>query len=313
MSERRALVAPDKFKGTMTAAEVAAAIASGIDAAADICPVADGGDGTAAVLVASLGGEWVEAPSHDPIGRPITARYAVLEDGAALVEVAAASGLALLAEDERDALAASSAGTGELIAHAIARGCERVLVAVGGSATTDAGLGALGRFDPAGAEIVCLCDIDEPFAGAMNYAPQKGASGEQFEALEARLAEAALALPRDPSDVPGAGAAGGLAGGLWAHGAELVPGAPYVLNALGFDERLATADLVITGEGRLDATSVQGKAVSEVARRAARAGVPVHAIVGSDASDEGIRAALGLASILTAGDPGSIARAAATL
>jgi glycerate kinase len=308
----RALVAPDKFKGTFTAAEVAAAIAEGLSPIdSDLCAVADGGDGTAAVLLAGVGGEWVEAASHDALGRPLRARYALLQSGAAVVEVSAVSGLAALGDTERDPLAATSAGTGELIADAIRREVETVIVACGGSATTDAGIPALERFDPSCARIICLCDVLDPFEGALRYAPQKGAAPVELEALRDRLTAAAEALPRDPR-VKGAAAAGGLAGGLWAHGAELVPGARYVLDAVGFDARLVGAELVITGEGCLDETSARGKAVGEVAARARAAGVPVHAIVGSRA-DQAAVGALGLRSVREATDLERIADAAREL
>jgi glycerate kinase len=309
------VLAPDKFKGTLSAGEVAAAMAAGAEAAgveSERCPVADGGDGTAAILLAALGGEWREATAHDALGRRLQARWALLGDGSAVVDVAEASGLARLAGEELDPLAASSAGTGELIAAALAAGAGRVLVACGGSATTDAGLGALDHFDPAaGAEIVCLCDVGDSFEGALRYAPQKGAEAEQLEVLSARLRQLRVELPHDPGRLPYTGAAGGLAGGLWAHGARLVPGSRFVLDAVGFDRRLARAQAVITGEGALDATSLAGKAVGEVALRAKRAGVPCHALVGADRLEGSGRARF--ASIATAGTPAALATATALL
>lgn len=306
------LLAPDKFKGTLTAGEVAAAMAAGLERSGetvDRCPIADGGDGTAAVLVETLGGEWRKAPCHDALGRPISGRFALLAGGDAVVEVAEASGLARLGPGELDPLSASSAGTGELIAAAIGAGAGRVLVACGGSATTDGGLGALGRFEPAAAEIVCLCDVGDAFEGALRYAPQKGAAAEQLDELSARLARLRSELPHDPGRLPFTGAAGGLAGGLWAHGARLVPGARHVLDAVGFDGRLDGASIVLTGEGAIDATSLSGKAVGEVAMRAARAGVPCHAIVGRDELSGPGRDRF--ARIAEAGTPEAIARAAA--
>ncbi len=232
----RTLVAPDKFKGTYSAGEVADAICAALGPDADRCPVADGGDGTAAVLLEASGGRWVEAGAHDALGEPISARFALLGRGEeAVVEVAEASGLARLVGRELRPLEASSAGTGELIAAAVKSGARRVLVACGGSATTDGGLGALARFDPAAAEVVCLCDVSDAFAGALRYAPQKGAAPEQLPELEARLEAIAAELPHDPSRLPFTGAAGGLAGGLWAHGARLVPGAHHVLAAIDFE------------------------------------------------------------------------------
>lgn len=309
-----ALVAPDKFKGTLSAGEVAGAIVAGLPCATDPCPVADGGEGTAGALLAARGGEWSDARAHDALGRPVDCRFALLDDGAtAVVEVAQASGLWRLAPEELDPLRASSRGTGELIAAALAAGASRVLVACGGSATTDGGLGALEAFDPIGTELICLCDTDIGFAAAAaTYGPQKGAGPQQVAELERRLEICAEGLANDPRRLPYTGAAGGLAGGLWARGARLVAGAPYVLEALGFERRLAAASFVVTGEGRLDATSWRGKAVGEVARRAARAGRPCHAIVGCDALEEGEARAL-LASIAAAGSLATIEEAAARL
>lgn len=309
------LVAPDKFKGTLSAAEVAEAIAAGLPGEADLCPVADGGEGTAAVLLAAHGGEWHEAAAHDPLGRPIACRFGLLAGGeTAVVEVAEASGLWRIGPEERDASAASSRGTGELIAAAVAAGASRVLVACGGSATTDGGAGAIAACDPTAAEIVCLCDTDIPFlAAAPVYAPQKGAGPEEVEALARRLGELAVRLPHDPSRLPYTGAAGGLAGGLWAHGARLVPGASHVLAAVGFDRRLRQATAVVTGEGQLDPTSWRGKALGAVARRAARAAVGCHAIVGRDALPKGARERELLASVREAETLAAIAAAAATI
>jgi glycerate kinase len=313
-----ALIAPDKFKGTLRAAEVADAIAAGCRAAEapvepDPCPLADGGDGTAEVLLEALGGRWVLAGAHDALGEPIETRFAMLADGStAVVEVAAASGLARLDPERLDPLAADSAGTGELISAAIEAGASRVLVGCGGSATTDGGLGALLRFDPTAAEIVCLCDVDDVFAGALRYAPQKGAGPEELEELAERLERIAAGLPHDPRRLPFTGAAGGLAGGLWAHGARLVGGARHVLDAVGFDRRLAAADLVISGEGAVDAGSLRGKVVGEVARRAAAAGRPCHLIVGRD--DLGPdRSRERFASVSEATTPEAIAAAASAL
>lgn len=304
------LIAPDKFKGTLTADEVAAAMARGLSEGGDarLCPIADGGDGTAAVLLSALGGEWIGAAAHDPLGEPLEARFALLADGAtAVVDVAEASGLRTLAGRPPRPLEATSAGTGELIAAAIDSGSRRVLVACGGSATTEGGAGALARFDPTAAEIVCLCDVSDAFLGALRYAPQKGAGPDELTELEARLERLRTELPHDPGRLPYTGAAGGLAGGLWAHGARLVPGARHVLGAVGFDGLLAEASAVLTGEGRLDATSLSGKAVGEVALRCRAANVPCHAIVGADQLD---RKRERFASIREAGDPEAIAAAA---
>lgn len=294
--ERPVLVAPDSFKGSFRASEVAAAIGRGLERAGlmppDLCPVADGGEGTTDALLGALGGETTAAPAHDPLGRPITAGFALLEDGAtALVETASASGLGLVAEDERDAEAASTYGTGELIAAAAQAGASVVLVAVGGSATTDGGAGALDAIEQAGglggARLVVLCDVTVPWERCAEvFAPQKGASPEQVAQLASRLDAMAGALPRDPRGVPMTGAAGGLSGALWAAlGAVLEPGAPWVLDALGFEARMRAARAVVTGEGKLDSQTLEGKIVGEVGRAARQAGVPLHAIVGTDALD----------------------------
>ncbi len=310
----RVLVAPDKFKGSFSAGTVATAIAAGLGAGieADLCPVADGGDGTAAVLLDAAGGSWVPAPAHDALGNPIEARFALLADRrTAVVDVAEASGLARLEGLAPDPLEAGSAGTGELIAAAIGTGARTVLVACGGSAMTDAGLGALERFDPAAAEIVCLCDVADPFMGALGYAPQKGADDAVLGQLEDRLRAVAAELPHDPTRLPFTGAAGGLAGGFWAHGARLVSGVRHVLAAVGFDRRLGAAAAVVTGEGTLDRSSLRGKAVGEVAARAEVAAAPCHAVVGRDRLDGAGRGRF--ASIREAPTLGEITAAAGLL
>jgi glycerate 2-kinase len=285
------LVAPDDFKGTLDAPEVAAAVARGLRAGgleADELPVADGGGGTLDVLVRARGGERRRVIAADPLGRLVEAEYGLLDDGAvAVIEMAQASGLWRVAEDERDAWAATTRGTGELIAAAVEAGAREVIVAVGGSATTDGGAGAIAALAEAGfergdARLEVACDVrtaweDSPAV----FAPQKGADPALVTRLEQRLEELAAAAPRDPRGVPFTGAAGGLAGGLWAHlGARLVPGAPYVLDAVGFDERMRAARFVVTGEGRLDEQTLAGKAVGELAVRCRQAGVVCHAIVG---------------------------------
>jgi len=286
------LVAPDSFKGTFDAATVTDAIAAGIEEAggvADRCPVADGGEGTMAVLLGALGGEQHEAQVHDPLRRPIEASFGLLPSGkTAIVEVATASGLPLLAPDERDPERADTFGTGELIAAAVAAGARRVLLAAGGSATTDGGRGALDALEQAGVlgsvEIEVLCDVRTPYEDAARiFAPQKGADPAAVERLTQRLNDCAAELPRDPRGLPMTGCAGGLSGGLWAHGAHLRPGADFVLDALDFDTRLARADAVISGEGRFDPQSLEGKIVGTIASRCAAAGKPLHLIVGENA------------------------------
>jgi len=296
MTERPVLVAPDSFKGTHRATAVAAAIGRGLERAGlvppDRCPVADGGEGTLEALLTALGGETAGARVHDPLGREISAGFGLVEDGGtAVVEMAEASGLALVAQEERDAWTASTRGTGELIAAAVAAGAQVVLVAVGGSATTDGGAGAIEAIEAAGglrgARIVVLCDVTTPWERAPAvFGPQKGADPDLVRRLEERLDTLAATLPRDPRGVPRTGCAGGLSGGLWAqYGAVLEPGAPFVLDALGFDDRMRASRCVVTGEGRLDEQSLQGKIVGEIGTRARQAGVPCHAIVGTDALD----------------------------
>ncbi len=295
--ERPVLVAPDKFKGTFRASEVAAAIGRGLERAGlmppDLCPVADGGEGTQDALVTALGGEIVAAEVRDPIGRPVRASYALLEDGSTgLVEMAAASGLALLSTEELDPDRATTYGTGQLICAAVDAGASVVLVAVGGSATVDGGAGALEAIADHGgigdARIVVLCDVRTPWEQAPEvFGPQKGASPEGVKRLEQRLDEMAAKLPRDPRGVPMSGAAGGLSGGLWAaHGATLEPGAPWVLDALDFDRRMRASRAVITGEGRLDFQTLEGKLVGEIGTRTRQAGVPLYAVVGRDELDD---------------------------
>jgi glycerate kinase len=269
------------------------------------------------VLVDALGGEDRTAVAHDPLGRPIKADFALIRDGStAIVEVAAASGLSFVDPAERDPERASSAGTGELIAAAIEAGADRVWVAAGGSATTDGGRGALEALEAAGglrsARLEVLCDTSVPFERAAEvFAPQKGASPAQVERLTERLIALAGALPRDPRGRALTGAAGGLSGGLWAAlGARLVPGAAFVLGVLGFDRRLEDADAAVTGEGRLDSQSLQGKLTGEVARRCRAARVPLHAIAGEVALEAAQVRRLGITSTAEAGDPREIAAAA---
>jgi len=335
---RRFLVAPDSFKGTFDAAEVAEAIAAGIEAGggeADRCPVADGGEGTMAALLGALGGELRTVQAHDPLRRPIEASFALLADGGtAVVEAAQASGLPLLAPEERDPERADTYGTGELIATAFAAGASRVLLAAGGSATTDGGRGAIealreseaafvlctssgGQKTNAGrveASIEVLCDVRTVFEDAARvFAPQKGADPAAVERLTASLDAFAAELPRDPRGIAMTGCAGGLSGGLWAYGAELLPGADFILDALDFDARLARADAVVSGEGRFDSQSLEGKIVGAIADRCAEAGKPLHLIVGQSGFDgpppggiSSVRAGSGLGEIEAAG--GELAR-----
>jgi glycerate kinase len=300
---------------------VASCIGAGLERAGltppDLCPVADGGEGTLEVLLTALGGETAGAPATDPLGRPIAAAgFALIEDGGtAIVEVAEASGLQRVDEGERDAFAASSRGTGELIVAAAAAGAAVVLVAAGGSATTDGGAGAINAIEEAGGlqgtALVVLADVRTPFELApARFGPQKGADAKTIKLLERRLQQQGALLPKDPRGVPMTGAAGGLAGGLWArYGAKLEPGAAFILKALDFDTRMRAARAVIVGEGRLDPTTLEGKIAGEIATRARQAGVPCHAIVGTNAIDRFSARILDLQVIQEAGTPAALADA----
>jgi glycerate kinase len=324
MTDRPVLVAPDGFKGTFRATEVAAAIGRGLESAGlrppDLCPVADGGHSTLEVLLTALGGETAATRVHDPLGREIEADFALIEDGGtAIVEMARASGLALLTEDERDAEAASTRGTGELIVAAVEAGAQVVLVACGGSATTDGGVGAIEAIEDGGglrgAKIVCVCDVRDPFErAAIVFGPQKGADAATVKRLTKRLEKIARELPRDPRGEPMTGCAGGLSGALWAqYDAALEPGSAFVLRTLDFDERLRASRAVIVGEGRIDEQTLHGKIPGEIATRARQSGVPCFAIVGSSTLDAFDARMLDLQRVLEATDLDAIAAAAASL
>jgi len=256
-----AICCPDKFRGSLTAAEAAAEMAAGLRAsgiAATELPLADGGEGTLDVLLAN--GRRFTTRVTGPLGDPVDADWGLLDDGTAVIEMARASGLALV--ERNDPLRADTRGVGELLLAAVAEGATRAIVTLGGSASTDGGLGAaeaLGWSLPL--EVVCACDVDTRFVDAARvFGPQKGATPEQVALLTTRLQ--ALQVP----DVPGAGAAGGLAGGLAALGATLRSGFDVVAEAVGLAEKLEAADLVVTGEGKLDASSLNGKVVGGVLR-----------------------------------------------
>jgi glycerate kinase len=313
------LLAPDSFKGTLSSREVATAVGSGLRAAGwpvELCPVADGGEGTIDALADAFRGDVLELTVSDPLGRPVTAQLALAVerggDRVALVESARASGLSLVADGERDAWAASTCGTGELVAAAVEAGARRIYLGVGGSATTDGGSGALRAIRQSGglrgARLVVLTDVRTPFElAARVFGPQKGAGPDDVRRLSRRLHSLAARMKRDPRGVAMTGAAGGLAGGLWAElGADLVPGASFVLDLLDFDRRMRAARAVVTGEGRLDQQSLAGKLVSEVATRARQSGVPCHAVVGSrDLDAFGLRV-LDLQAVLEAGTVGGL-------
>ena len=275
----RVVIAPDKLRGTYSADEAAQALARGWGSRRHddlwLVPLADGGEGTAAALLVARGGTWRAAPAHDARGRPVDARYADLGDGQAALDVAEACGMWRVADLPPDPLAATSLGAGELIGRAIADGSTRIVVGVGGTATTDGGAGlrrALGSV-PEGVLLVAALDVDNPLLGAAGaatvYGPQKGASPRQVAELERRLAALQLAS----AGRPGAGAGGGIGAMLMELGAEALPGARLVLDEVGFDRALAGADLCITGEGRIDGQTLRGKVVSAVARRCRSAGV----------------------------------------
>lgn len=318
----RVVVAPDKFKGSLTAVQAAAAIAAGFgaahpDAVIVQLPVADGGEGTVdAALTAGFTPHRVVV--QGPTGQPVTAVLAVRE-GTAVIEMAEASGLRLLPLARPAPLTASSYGTGELVRAALDAGASRIVLGVGGSASTDGGAGmaqalgaqlldAAGRQVPpggvglaqlhridltdldarlAGTEVVVASDVDNPLCGprgaAAVYGPQKGATADDVATLDSALAHYAQLLRRDlnidVADVPGAGAAGGTGAGALAFlGARLTSGIALLLEVVGFAEAIRGADLVITGEGSLDAQSLHGKAPIGVARAAG--GIPVIALVG---------------------------------
>jgi len=338
----RVLLASDKFKGSLPAEEVARILAETLGprlpgASFDSCPIADGGEGTTAALLGALGGRWREARVTDALGRPRAARYGIVPDRRlAVTEMSAASGLALVRDLPPDPAAASTLGTGQLLLAAAAE-ADEVVLGIGGSATNDGGLGlalALGwtfrRADgsaflptlaslpeaarlepPEGAlpRIRAACDVDNPLLGPRGatrvYGPQKGvADFGWFETRLAHLADLARDhLGRDLREIPGAGAAGGLGFGLMAFaGARLTPGFDLVASTVGLEARLGTADLVVTGEGRLDRQSLSGKGPVGVARLARRLGKPVVAFCGSLEAHPDVLAAFDLA--IPAAPPG---------
>ena len=322
------VVASDSFKGSLSSLEVADAAAKAINECIPGCcvekvEVADGGEGTMEALHRTLGGVKVAVEVCDPLGRAITASYVKLADGVtAVLEMAVASGLPLLAPQERNPMKTSTYGTGQLIADALRKGCRKFLIGIGGSATNDAGMGmleALGvRFldaegnllhgsgeslekvediDLSGvctglaeSEFIIACDVDAPLYGpegaACVFAPQKGADAEMVAMLNDGLEHFSSVVKRvtgkDVSDIPGAGAAGGLGGGFVAFlPARLERGIEMVLDAISFDERIRGASLIITGEGRIDFQTLTGKTPYGILKRARRQGIPVVAIGGS--------------------------------
>jgi glycerate 2-kinase len=322
----RVLIAPDSYKGTLTSVEVARALADGWRRArpgddVHLAPLADGGEGTLVAIEAAGGWHRVDAEARDPLLRPIRAPWLVRDDGtAAVIEMAAASGLSRVAPTERDAARASSAGTGDLIRAALDAGIREIALGIGGSATSDGAAGLLAALgarvgeglrsvdltglDPrlAALRLHVACDVTNPLLGpdgaAAVYGPQKGATPDDVVALDQRLARWADALEgatgRSERLTPGAGAAGGVGFGMLCltdrlASMELRPGIELVMEAAGFDAVLATTDLVITGEGRIDAQTAFGKTAQGVAKRAQAAGRPCIAVGGS-VTPEGIEA-----------------------
>jgi glycerate kinase len=325
----RVLVAPDKFRGTLTAPQAARAVQTGWlrarrDDVVESVPMADGGEGTLEAMVDALGGRIERARVHGPLGDPVDAPFGLVrsdEGLTAVVELARASGLQLVSEERRDAVRASTRGTGELIRAALAAEAVRVIVGIGGSATTDGGAGIaqglgvrlldasghpippggagllqLARIDISGVDpsvrrvaFTVASDVDNPLTGprgaARMFGPQKGASSDDVVLLDRALGHLAAVVVRDLAvdlrDEPGSGAAGGSGFGLMAFcGAKVRPGIEVVMEAVGFDRRLRDADLVITGEGKLDEQSMHGKTPDGVLRAALEAGVPVAIVCG---------------------------------
>lgn len=323
----RLLLAFDKFKGSLTAKEVAQAFSLGIhdiapDIKIDVVPIADGGDGILETLVEAVGGEYHTAEVHDPLGRPLEARWGAIDRGdTAIIEMAEAAGLRLLAAQERNPLRSSTYGVGELLLRALDGGSRRIILGLGGSATNDGGMGmlqALGvRFYGAqgeeleasgeamcrvqrvdiedldarlmGVDIVIASDVDNPLFGergaARVFAPQKGASAAMVDELDEGLRSyhqaVMAAVGEDHSEVAGAGAAGGLGYGLMALlSARIESGVELVFKMLEFESRAAAADLIVTGEGRLDSQTLMGKAPSGVLSVGKRLGIKVVAVGG---------------------------------
>ena len=325
---KKIIVASDSFKGSLSSAEVAAAVAEGVRDVYPECKVVcleagDGGEGTSGALMKALGGSAVGCKAHDPLMRPILADYGISADGrTTVIDMAAASGLTLLRSEERNPLLTTTFGTGEMIADALRSGCRRVIVGLGGSATNDGGTGMLtalgirflnarGEVLPgtgeslekivcadcsgaltglAAAEFIAACDVESPLCGprgaAYVYAPQKGADAAATEALDRGLRNfgeiAETVYGHGILEADGAGAAGGAGAGMMAYlHARMVPGAELLLDALDFDKLIADADLVITGEGRMDEQTLMGKLPLRVLRRATAHGIPVIALAGS--------------------------------
>jgi glycerate kinase len=290
---RTVLISPDSLKGSLGALDAAEALASGLrdadpDAVALVHPISDGGEGLIDVVRRVRGGRDAVASVSDPLGRPVDAGYLVLDDGTAIVESARAIGLPLLAADELDPLRASSRGFGELLRFVTADAAvARIVVGLGGVATVDGGLGLREALATLAKPVTIASDVRNPLLGergaAAVYGPQKGAAPDDIPLLEERLA--GIGFPREIAEHPGAGAAGGLGAMLLSMGAELVSGIDLVLELTGWHAALAEADLVITGEGSVDSSTADGKAVSGVVAAASGSGVPVVVFGGLVAPD----------------------------
>ncbi len=346
----KVVVAPNAFKGSLSASEAAAAIARGVrqvfpDAEIVEVPVADGGDGTMEALVSAHDGTLHPIEVEGPLGDPVTAAYGLIDGGrSGVVELASSSGLALISTDRRDPRRASTYGFGQLLEAVRKTGVAAVIAGIGGSATNDGGAGmaqalgyhlldASGRDLPRGGaalvhierierpreawwesvEIKVACDVDNPLIGPRGasavYGPQKGADEQTVRELDAGLARLATVIEHDlgkrVADVPGAGAAGGTGAGMIAFlNAQLVPGAPLVVEASGFDAKVQGADLVITGEGQADEQTASGKAPGEVAKRAKKARIPVLLIAGTKGPGWEALSELGVSSIATLDEEG---------
>ena len=340
------VIAPDSYKESLSALEVAQAVEAGFrqvfpDADYVLVPVADGGEGTVDAMVAATGGRKETVTVSGPLGEPVEAFYGLTGDGdTAVIEMAAASGLALVPPDRRNPLLTNSRGTGELIRAALDAGARRFILGIGGSATNDGGAGmvqALGvrlldlegrELDGSGGDLARLeridvsaldprlaecrievaCDVDNPLTGARGasavFGPQKGATPEMVQALDANLARLARIVERDlgvaVDAVPGAGAAGGMGAAMLAFfGATLKPGIEIVTAAVDLDTHVRDADLVITGEGRIDFQTVHGKTPIGVARVAKRHGKPVIGIAGSFGAEVGVVHAHGIDAVFS--------------
>jgi glycerate kinase len=311
---------PDSLKGVLSAAEAAGALAEGFRCVPGLeperLPLGDGGEGTADALAVALGGEWRAATVADALGRPVEARFLVLPGGRCVVESAEAIGLWRLRPEERNPLRATSLGLGQLLLAAVATGASEILVTLGGSATVDGGEGlraALAGRTLGDVRLRAACDVRNPLLGERGaprvFGPQKGATPEQVELLERRLA--AIECLQPYADLPGAGAAGGLGAALAALGAELVPGIDLVLEAVRFSERIAGSALAVTGEGRVDETSAEGKTPGGVALACAAAGVPCVVFGGQVEAGADALYGLGATAVLPLG--GKAERAAADL